>query len=126
MSKKVRYQKKTNYRKPTLTRFGSMREVTQSGSSGNPEGGSGRPDKKVGYSDRRLKENIVEIGKHSSGIALYLFDYKSEYHDLCGHGRQFGVMADEVERVYPEAVSSSPSGFKVVNYSSLGIDLASH
>ena len=57
-----------------------MPEVTQSGSNGNPEGGSGKPDKKVGYSDRRLKENIVEIGKHSSGIALYLLDYKNEYH----------------------------------------------
>ena len=47
MSKKVRYQKKTNYRKPTLIRFGSMREVTQSGSSGNPEGGSENQIKKL-------------------------------------------------------------------------------
>ena len=95
--KKERKQKKLNYRKPELLRYGFVRDLTLAGSAGNPEGGSGKPDKKVGFSDRRLKENILEVGRHPSGIALYLFDFKIQYRDMCGDGRQFGVMADEVE-----------------------------
>lgn len=72
-------------------------------------------------SDPMTKINIVRIGKHPLGIGLYLFDYKPEYRDLYGHGRQFGVMADEVETVMPEAVSIHPNGYKMVNYALLGI-----
>ena len=42
------------------------------------------------------KNNVVRIGTHPLGLGLYLFDYKPEYQDRCGQGRQFGVMADEV------------------------------
>lgn len=72
-------------------------------------------------SDRAAKENIVRIGLHPLGIGLYLFDYKPEFHDSYGHGRQFGVMADEVESVMPVAVSFGPRGHKVVNYAMLGV-----
>jgi hypothetical protein len=67
------------------------------------------------------KENIVRIGDHPLGIGLYLFDYRPEFRDEWGHGRQFGVMADEVETVKPEAVSVHENGFKVVDYALLGI-----
>jgi hypothetical protein len=60
------------------------------------------------FSDRRLKSNIVRIGTHPLGIGVY------EY-DIFG-GRQRGVMADEVEAVMPEAVSTHESGYKMVNY----------
>jgi len=63
-------------------------------------------------SDRRLKSNIKRIGTHKLGIGLY------EY-DILG-GRQQGVMADEVEKVMPEAVLMHPSGYKMVNYGLLG------
>ena len=118
--------KKPNYRKPQLVRYGWVRDLTHSGSLGNPEGGSQKPDKKAGFSDRRVKENIVAIGRHSLGIGLYLFDYKPEFRDTCGQGRQFGVMADEVEVVMPEAVSVSLEGYKMVNYSMLGIERVTH
>ena len=76
----------------------------------------------MGGSDRRIKENIVLLDDHLvGGIRLYLFDYKCEYRDTWGHGRQLGVMADEVERVMPEAVSVHPDGYKRVNYAMLGI-----
>ncbi len=39
-------------------------------------------------------------------------------------GRQFGVMADEVEAVLPQAVVMHPDGYKRVDYALLGIDLA--
>jgi len=124
--KKERKQKKLNYRKPELLRYGFVRDLTLAGSAGNPEGGSGKPDKKVGFSDRRLKENILEVGRHPSGIALYLFDFKIQYRDMCGDGRQFGVMADEVETTMPNAVSLSSSGFKMVDYHLLGIERHTH
>ena len=65
-------------------------------------------------SDRRLKKNIVRIGTHALGIGLYTWDYL--------WGQPFsGVMADEVEKVMPEAVGVHPSGFKWVNYKMLGL-----
>jgi len=60
------------------------------------------------FSDRRLKSNIVQIGKTFGGINVY------EY-DIFGQRTQ-GVMADEVEHI-PGAVSVSPSGYKMVDYS---------
>ena len=73
-------------------------------------------------SDRKLKENIVRIGTHPLGIGLYLFDYKPEYRESSGFGRRFGVMADEVETVLPQAVAMHPDGYKRVDYALLGID----
>ncbi len=63
----------------------------------------------------------MRIGTHPLGIGLYLFDYKPEYRGLYGDGRQFGVMADEVETVMPSAVAMHPEGHKTVNYTMLGI-----
>ena len=73
-------------------------------------------------SDRKFKENIVHIGTHPLGIGLYLFDYKPEFRELGGFGRQFGVMADEVKTVLPQAVVMHPDGYKTVDYALLGID----
>ncbi|NMQ18985.1 tail fiber domain-containing protein [Candidatus Competibacter phosphatis] len=78
------------------------------------------------HSDRLTKENIVRIGIHPLGIGLYLFDYKPEFRDAWGHGRQFGVMADEIEKVMPEAVSVHLDGYKMVNYAMLGISRSLH
>jgi hypothetical protein len=73
-------------------------------------------------SDRRLKCNIVKVGRHPRlGIGLYLFDYLPDHCDVLGHGRQFGVMADEVEPLMPSAVSLHANGFKQVDYAMLGI-----
>lgn len=63
-------------------------------------------------SDRRLKKNIVRVGTHNIGIGLYEFDYISGGHSI-------GVMADEVEKVMPEAVMIDDKGFKMVNYTAL-------
>jgi len=73
-------------------------------------------------SDRLIKENIVRIGTHWLGIGLYLFNYKPEYREKCGQGRQLGVMADEVETVMPSAVLNHPDGYLIVNYSMLGLN----
>jgi len=75
-------------------------------------------------SDRAFKTNWTRIGTHPMGIGLYLFDYRAEFQELAGRGRQFGVMADEVEAVMPEAVVMHPDGYRRVNYAMLGIDLS--
>ncbi len=77
-------------------------------------------------SDRNVKENIVRIGEHPLGIGLYLFDYKPAFRDQWGHGRQFGVMAQEVETVMPAAVCTHPDGYKMVDYAMLGISRTDH
>jgi hypothetical protein len=76
-------------------------------------------------SDLRAKENILRIGTHPLGFGLYLFNYKPQWRERCGSGRQFGVMADEVEAVVPHAVSTGSDGYKQVDYAMLGIHFAS-
>ena len=112
---------KKKYAAPKLVEYGNVRQLTQTGSSGSSEGSGGTGVMKPAGSDRVIKENIAKIGVHPLGIGLYLFDYKSDYRDQCGHGRQFGVMADEVETVMPEAVSVHADGYKQVDYSLLGV-----
>lgn len=73
----------------------------------------------LGASDRRLKTNISQVGvDERTGLNLYEFEY------IDGSGQRYeGVMADEVERVMPEAVFEMPDGFKAVNYQMLGIEM---
>lgn len=65
-------------------------------------------------SDRRLKKGITRVGTLANGIPVYSFEY------IWGGGQQVGVMADEVEKVLPEAVITGSDGYKLVNYSMLG------
>lgn len=71
-------------------------------------------------SDQNIKENISKIGAFDNGINIYKFDYKPEYKDTWGHGSHIGVMAQEVEKVIPEAVAIHENGYKLVNYAMLG------
>lgn len=70
------------------------------------------------FSDPRLKQNIKAIGILTNGLTLYSFEYKDEVkrHPLAGDGVHVGVMADEVEQVFPYAVTTLDDGYKVVNY----------
>jgi hypothetical protein len=63
------------------------------------------------FSDRRLKSNIRKIGVHKSGVSIYEYDIFGRH--------ETGVMAQEVEKVYPEAVFNHPSGYKMVKYAYL-------
>lgn len=111
---------KKTYTSPRLINYGAVRSLTQGGSMGSNEGAA-MVASQMSASDRMVKENIVQVGAHPLGIGLYLFDYKPEYCEEYGVGRQFGVMADEVETLMPEAVSVHPDGYKMVNYAMLGI-----
>lgn len=113
---------KRPYRPPSLQEFGKLQLLTQ-GTGGNGNDGGGQHTK---MSDRRTKENVARVGDHPLGIGLYLFDYRAEFRDEWGHGRQFGVMADEVEAAMPDAVSVHADGYKVVDYAKLRIRRARH
>lgn len=66
-------------------------------------------------SDVRLKKNIVKLGIHKTlGIGLYTWDY------LWGQ-KGAGVMAQELQKVMPEAVFEMDDGYLAVNYAMLGV-----
>ena len=73
------------------------------------------------FSDRRLKENIVEVAvDQRTALPLYEFNYKEGFGDP--NIRYVGVMADEVELSYPDAVAVMDNGYMAVNYDALGIE----
>jgi cytochrome c2 len=60
-------------------------------------------------SDRRLKTDIQRVGTTDGGLPIYTYRYKGE------DAMQMGVMAQDVEKVNPEAVREF-GGYKAVNY----------
>jgi len=72
----------------------------------------------MAFSDVRLKENIKPVGVMDNGLTLYSFEYVDEIksHPLAGDGIHVGVMAQEVEQVFPYAVKTLDDGYKVVDY----------
>jgi hypothetical protein len=77
-------------------------------------------------SDVRVKENIERVGTLANGLGLYEFEYKPEFkdHPQCGHGRFRGVMAQEVEKLIPEAVVTMDNGYKAVKYNLVEMELS--
>ena len=72
-------------------------------------------------SDIRMKENIKHIAWLPNGLPVYTYEYKEEFkdHPLAGHGTHTGVMAHEVEAMYPNAVITLDNGYKAVDYGQL-------
>ena len=71
-----------------------------------------------GISDRRLKQNIVEIGKFN-GLKVYKWIWKPNVKEIFGVvNPSIGFIADEVKIPYPEFVSEY-LGFDVIDYKGL-------
>ena len=68
------------------------------------------------FSDVRLKKNIKLVGKSTSGLNIYTFEYKNPIH---GEGVYQGVMSNEVPA---QAVSKNENGYDMVDYSQLDVD----
>lgn len=64
-------------------------------------------------SDERLKKNIHKIGEMSNGLGVYQYRYIND------SGPYIGVMAQEVERLMPEALGPTVGGYLTVNYGAL-------
>lgn len=79
-----------------------------SGGIGATGGGGGAP----AASDKRLKHNIVKVGKSPSGINIYQFSY------LGSNDRYQGAMADECG--YASFVGDN--GFLMLDYSLIDVD----
>ena len=67
-------------------------------------------------SDIRLKEDIVPLARLDNGLELYRFRYKGS-----DHTAYVGVMAQEVEKIEPSAVSRDRDGYLMVDYDRLGL-----
>jgi hypothetical protein len=61
------------------------------------------------FSDKRLKTDIKKVGKTEGGLPIYTYKYKGD------NRTQMGVMAQDVEKKTPKAVSEV-GGFKAVDY----------
>jgi hypothetical protein len=70
-------------------------------------------------SDIRLKTNIVPVGVDArTKLPIYEFAYKA-----APTLRYRGVMAQDVEKLYPQAISEDASGYKRVCYGMLGMSM---
>jgi hypothetical protein len=86
--------------------------IQQAGANSTMQGlGSAGLAAAMYFSDRRLKSNIVQVGKHPLGIGIYEYDIFGK--------RERGVMADEVAQVMPDAIVPHSSGYMMVNYGKL-------
>jgi hypothetical protein len=68
-------------------------------------------------SDARLKTDIREVGRTVYDLPLYCFSY------IGRKGRFEGVMAQDVLKTLPGAVSIGQDGYFRVNYPMLGIEM---
>jgi hypothetical protein len=63
----------------------------------------------IAGSDRRIKENIIPEGTKWKGLNIYTYNYIGD------NVRRRGVMAQDVEGIYPDAVVTI-NGIKHVKY----------
>jgi hypothetical protein len=65
-------------------------------------------------SDVRLKKNLIKIGDHPVGVPRYSWDWKD------GSGSDRGVLAQDLQKVRPDAVVEGPDGMLMVQYGKIG------
>lgn len=66
-------------------------------------------------SDDRLKTDVQKVGETDEGLGLYAFRYRG---DPKSYPKSVGLMASEVEKAHPEAVTTLPGkdGMRAVDY----------
>jgi hypothetical protein len=67
-------------------------------------------------SDIQLKHDIVPLARLDNGIGIYRFQYNGN-----DHTTYVGVMAQEVAKIVPSAVSRGHDGYLRVNYDQIGV-----
>jgi hypothetical protein len=71
-------------------------------------------------SDSRLKDNLTKIESSLEKVSKlngYSFDWNSNQKTYQGH--DYGVVAQEVEAIFPELVRTGYNGYKAVKYEKL-------
>lgn len=64
-------------------------------------------------SDERLKRDIEQVGSLPSGLPIYKYKY------LWSDEEHIGVMAQEAQALFPDAVAAGESGYLMVNYDAI-------
>jgi hypothetical protein len=90
---------------------GGGRQISRGGGG---RGGGGRGGGR--RSDIRLKEDIAPLMHLGNGLKLYTFRYRGSDHTV-----YVGVMAQEVQKIDPSAVSHDPQGYLMVDYDRIGL-----
>jgi hypothetical protein len=67
------------------------------------------------FSDERLKENLIAIGKSRNGLTIYLGKY-TEKSGLDDGNVHLFLSAQEVQKVRPDAVIVADNGYLMVDY----------
>jgi hypothetical protein len=106
----------------TAARSGGARSRAQVGGGGMRAGGGARAGGGRARgggggrrSDIRLKQDLVLLGRLDNGLGFYRFDYN-------GSDKAYvGVIAQEVQRVMPQAVTRDRDGYLRVFYDKLGV-----
>ena len=79
-------------------------------------------------SDRRLKDDIEQVGRSPSGIPIYTFKYRDDMADFLRddvdtNSVYIGAMAQDLLDIFPKAVATNPkTGYYDVDYSMIDID----
>ena len=112
-----------NYMAMVTGDYGSTTEQTTPGPSGLDQMGQvagivGTLGKAFGWSDIRLKDNIIHIGT-DKGYNIYSWDWNREALELGIDTPTYGVMAQEVLETNPDAVALMDNGYYAVNYGEL-------
>ena len=68
-------------------------------------------------SDINLKTDIVPTGDIVNGLPIYHYSY------IGSTATYQGVMAQDVQVLYPDAVVTGPMGYLMVDYDALGLEL---
>lgn len=77
------------------------------------------------FSDERLKKNIKPIVELPNGLTLYEYEWKDSIQSVLGDGKQTGFIAQEVQKVFPDVVSQSKNGFKMIDTEKLHNNMVS-
>ena len=106
------------------TGYGTTTTRDPMGTFGNLLAGAGAFGTGFGFgSDVRLKENIVSAGKISD-VNFYRWDWNDKAKEIgVDKHPTFGVMAQELEKSYPEYVVTGEDGYRRVNYIGLYAEL---
>jgi hypothetical protein len=93
------------------------------GGGGGPMGGGGGGMGGMGGgapSDIRVKHDVVLLGHLDNGLGFYRFSYN-------GSDKAYvGVMAQEVQKIRPDAVVTGSDGYLRVYYDRLGVSMQSY
>ena len=85
------------------------------GGVGNASVANAKQATMMAFSDIRLKENIKKTGVSPSGIPIYEFNYIGD------NNRYSGAMAQDL--LDTDAVSMHDSGYYIVNYNNIDVDM---